>query len=313
MSTSRILQLLPAPNETQTVQLSHVQNFCITYQNFDHPPELSSRMNACLGEEIRIQNKTEFGIILYALESDEDSLVDIRACEVLLLFRNTLSRMTGLHTFRLHMEMKAANTREMEALYLMTTKAILLALPISITTLDIDIQGERPRFSVQKLCMKTTPYVPQRGQTGICTILLSPKFLPSLRHLRIRLRQLCLAFFLTIICLKRRPYRHLETIVVNMCLTDRYQTGSNHAYIRSIALEDCAVSENDLPDRQPSSSLHSGNIISAVRSRARGRLPSLKSFKYMYPKRREQLDLDDDPTMVQLEVTELLVRKSRPS
>jgi hypothetical protein len=291
LSVSQILQLLPAPNATQTLKLSNVRNLCITYQNFDHPPDLESRINASLGEGMWMLNEAEVNMISDAMEENGDDHLNIHACGVLLLFQPVLSKMIGLQTFRLQMELKAASARKTEALYMMTTRAVLLALPASITGLDIDIQGEQPRFCVRA-------HAPHQAM-HVCPILLSGKFVPSLRHLRVRLRQLCPHIFRV----NRGSRDHLETLVINTCLTDRYETGSDIER-NTCRTRDCATSEDD-----PTSISRFQERLMIPALRAATHLPSLKTLKIMHPTRvRNNLDLDYDPTIVHLGVTDVLTR-----
>jgi hypothetical protein len=130
----------------------------------------------------------------------------------MLRFAVHLSTMSKLRSIRLEMSLQFHASVSQERLWAQSMSTILLSLPQSLSSLTLDNCGG-PR----------DPASPWDEENHLCPLFLTTGSMPSLRHLRIRARNLCSDLFPVA---GLSPPSKVETIIINMSIRIKKQCTS---------------------------------------------------------------------------------------
>lgn len=211
LSTELLQRFLAAPKRSHLRVLASVRTLSIEGRNYNHH---DAHIHATTDpDHLTLESEAENGHQRAQIEAwrmtgpmGDCAFLDLQTCGSLVCFAGYLRHMVELETFRLKISMKSPVNEWVDKLRAPAIVSVINALPRTITSLTIDNPWERSSF--------------RRGPDDyhqICRQVLSSEFLPSLRHLCLRLRNICPRIF-EMNNDAKHPY--LETLIINLSLKE---------------------------------------------------------------------------------------------
>jgi hypothetical protein len=211
LSTDSLQRFLAAPRRSQLRVLETVKKLTVEDDGYY---DYSARIHAATDSDYSVREfetenfhqhaQTESWRMTALMGNSE--FLDLQTCGSLVSFTGYLRHMVELKTFRFKVSMKSPVNEWIDQLHAPIIVSVFNALPKSITSLTIDNPWERSGFR-----RRPDDY------HQICCQVLSQDFLPSLRHLCLRLRSICPRVFEMN---DHAAHPYLETLTVNLSLKD---------------------------------------------------------------------------------------------
>ncbi|RDL39361.1 uncharacterized protein BP5553_03701 [Venustampulla echinocandica] len=207
LSTESLQRFLAAPKRSHLRVLASVRTLSIEGRNYD---DYNSPIDAATDPDpLVLESEAENDHHRAQIEAwrmmgliGNCVFLDLQTCGSLVSLAGYLRHMAELKAFRLKVSMKSPLNEWVDKLLTPAIVSVINSLPRSITSLTIDNPWEQSGF--------------RHGPDDyhqICCLVLSPDFLPSLRHLRLRLRSICPRIF-EMNDSAKHPY--LETFIINL-------------------------------------------------------------------------------------------------
>ena len=129
----------------------------------------------------------------------------VRVKESLTRFASQLRHMPRIESFSLVLFVCSEPSSAQDSIYFTSISTLLFNLPTTLSSLTIDIGGTPSSPTPER----------QEGRNHLCSLLLNKGFMPFLRHLRIRTRNICPKIFQSIYS---DQHSQLESLIINLSL-----------------------------------------------------------------------------------------------